>query len=280
MGIRLKLIRVGLLLVFLLCFTPSVFAVSLSFSNIPASIDRNQEVEVSFVLACDGCDDSYFRGVFYKSGSNYFGLTKNNSGNWIATVSDKTQYYKLSKDELKASSGSGKLLIKPDIEDTLYDGLGSYMFKVIRYTGGGSSTFADPVAVTITGPSPTPTSSPTPTNTPTNSPQPTGTHAPSPTTKATSTPTPKKTLTPKPTEKTSITPTEKSLETVTQSSQTQSEGDILGANDENTTTPSGTSGEGSSNKVYIITLLCIGIGFALISLAFVFRKQFFQDEGV
>jgi len=255
---------------------------SLTFSAVPSSIDHNQEVEVPFVFACDGCSDSYFRGVFYKSGSNYFGFTKNNSGDWIGTASDKTQYYKLTKDDLVASSGSGKIVVKPDTADPLFDGFGSYMFKVVRYTSGGNPTYADPVAITITGPSPTPTNSPSPTSTPTNSPHPTVTSTPSPTTKPTNTLTPKVTPTVKPTEKKTPTPkpTESVSEISTVSGQKNEGGDILGAKDDNAASSSVTMERTPSNKVFIITFLFIGIGCALLSLALVLRKQFFQEEGV
>lgn len=270
----MKLIRLGLLIIFFVLFVPSVSAVSLTFGSFPSSIDQNQEVAVSFTLACDGCSDSYFRGVFYKSGSNYFGLTKNNSGAWIGTSTDKTQYFKMSSEELVASSGSGTLTIKPDIQDPFFEGLGSYMFKMVRYTSGGSTTWADPVAVTITGPSPTPSNTPTPTTTPTNSPQPTSTNTPTPTNKPTNTPTPKITVTQKPTQKYSPTPTERILDSSSVSGQVNNEGEILGAKDEKVTTSSVTPAP-ASKKPLIITFLFIGIGCALLSIALVLRKQFF-----
>lgn len=167
-----------------------VFALSLDFTNAPVSIDQNQEFSVDINLVCTACNDSYLRGVLYLSGTNYFGFTKNNSGNWINSPgSQALSYFAVLKDEVKEGSWSGKLTIKPDPEDPAFIGPGSYNFKVGRYTSGGSVTWSAPVAIIITGPSPTvipdtpkPTPKPSPVATlkptpilPTNKPSPTPT---------------------------------------------------------------------------------------------------------
>ena len=157
-------------------FFPSlVFAITLSISEIPGSIDYQQEIEVSVNLQCSNCSDSYLRGVFYPSGTNYFGFTYNNSGQWISTAGDKTQYFKIGASEVNESSWSGKLKVKPDPADSNYKGPGAYIFKVGRYTSSDSSAlWSNERTLIITGPSVTPTPGPT------DSPGPTATHPPTP----------------------------------------------------------------------------------------------------
>ncbi len=167
----------------LLIFAPSALALTLTFSAVPAAVSYDQEFAVNVVMDCSGCKDSYLRGVFYKSGTNYFGLTQNNSGNWIATSNDKTQYF-----HVDTASFSGQLKVKPDPADSKYQGPGEYQFKIGRYTSSNSgATWADPVAVNVTGPAlPSPTSTLTPTRTVV----PSVAGGPTPTPKATSTPIP------------------------------------------------------------------------------------------
>ena len=183
----------------LLLFPASALAITLTFSDVPTSIDRDQELAVDVVMDCNGCKDSYLRGVFYKSGTNYFGLTQNNSGNWIATSSDKTQYF-----HIETASFSGQLKVKPDSADSKYEGPGEYQFKIGRYTSSNSSaTWADPVVVNITGPAlPSPTPTPTLTSKPTSTPTPKTTSTPvaavTPASKTNSTPVASPSSTPTP----------------------------------------------------------------------------------
>ncbi|MCL4354680.1 hypothetical protein M1349_04425, partial [Patescibacteria group bacterium] len=153
---------------------PVFAAVQLSVSDTPLSIDQSNDFEVLVSLLCTGCSsDSYLRGVFYSSGSNYFGYSKNNDGNWSnATGGGCTSYFKISSSDLsKEGTWSGKLRVKPDIENPFYNGSGEYLFKVGRYTPScGSPTWSSEKTITITGPTPVPTNSPVSTNAPTNIP--------------------------------------------------------------------------------------------------------------
>lgn len=276
----MKFIRVGLIILFFFCLTSSVFAVTLSIDTYPSSFDQGQEIEIGFSMGCSNCGNSYIRGAFFPDGDNYFGLTQNDSGNLIGTTTDKTQYFKIAKEDVIGSSWSGKLKMKIDVTDALYSGPGNYSFKIGRYTSANSSAFwSGIVNVQITGPSPTPTNSPTSTSTPTNSPQSTVTHTPTQTPKPTNTPTVKsmQTSTPTITGKKTPTPTEEVLDI--SSSSSVSQGNILGAKDDASATSSVVFERAPSKKVLIITFLFIGIGTALLSLAVVLRKQFFQREG-
>jgi hypothetical protein len=174
-----------------------VTALTLSFSNPPVSIDQNQEFSVDINLICSSCGDSYLRGVFYLSGTNYFGYTKNNSGEWINLPGSQAgSYFRVLADEVKEGSWSGKLIFKPDSADSAYTGPGVYNFKIGRLTSGGSATWSDPVPVTITGPMPTSAPSSTPvhvTSVPT--PKPTQFPTQIPVISVSKKPTPKSTLT-------------------------------------------------------------------------------------
>jgi len=145
-----------------LLFPGQAAALTLSLYAYPSSVGVDEEITVSLALACAGCGDSYLRAVFFPSGTNYFGLTYNNSGAWISTSADKTLYFKVAAEEMAEGSWSGQLRAKVDAADSAYSGPGSYFFKVMRYTAGGSkSGETEPVTILITGPSPTPTPQPT-----------------------------------------------------------------------------------------------------------------------
>lgn len=185
----------------LLVFRIPVFAVSVSVSNAPSSIDKDQEFEIDAFLSCLGCSsDSYLRAAFYPSGTSYFGYTQNNDGTWINEPGGNcTQYYKIVPSDLIVGSWSGTLKVKPDSASSYYTSPGEYLFKVGRYTASCSSpTWSQEFTIAITGPTPTPTPAPTQSFTPT--PSSTIMHTSTPT----KTPTPTKlnspTLTPSVTE--------------------------------------------------------------------------------
>lgn len=198
------MIRIILTVIFLLSFfvSPSL-AVTVNISTPSASIDQSQDLNLDVSLTCSNCGDSYLRGVFFETSDNYFGLTQNNSGDWVGTSSDRTKYFKVAKEELINNSWNGKLSFKIDIDNPYYKGSGNYSVKIGRYTSssGSSATWSDSYFISVVGPTPTPTSTPTPTPTPTSTPTPT----PTPTVKPTSTPT----STPKPTNSPTPTPTVK-----------------------------------------------------------------------
>ena len=160
---------------------PVFAAITLSFANVPASIDQSQDFALDVSLICSGCSsDSYIRGVFYPGGTSYFGFTQNNSGDWInAPGGNCTQYYKVAAADLsKEGTWSGRLYLKPDITSPYFIGPGDYVFKIARYTTSCSATWSSETTITITGP--TPTATPAPTATPSNTPTPSSTCTPTP----------------------------------------------------------------------------------------------------
>ncbi len=176
---------------------------AITISNLPTEINHSQETEVDLFFSCSGCgDNSYMRAVFYPSGTNYFGFTQNNIGNWIGTENDRSLYFNITKTDLIEASWSGKLKVKPDSNDSAFVGTGEYLFKVGRYTSSNDSSadWSNELSVKIIGPTPAPTQAPTaePTNAPTVTTAPTAqpTVKPSPT----KSPTPKPSVTPKSTE--------------------------------------------------------------------------------
>ena len=232
-------------------------ATSISFSSIPATIDQSQEFEADVALICTGCtSDSFIRGVFYPSGTSYFGYTQNNTGMWInASGSSCSEYFKIASTDLVEGSWSGKIKFKPDIENSFYSNPGEFLFKIGRYTGScGTPTWSSEKTITITGPTATPTNTPVPTNTPTNTPVPTTTNTPIPTKTSTPTSTP----TPKATPTIELTPTLVLSPT----------GEVLGAQDE----------KPPNNKPYIIALLFISVGCALLAAVFVIKNRLYLKK--
>ena len=139
---------------------------SLSISGTPLTLDQSQEFEINVLLSCPSCStDSYLRGVFYPSGTSYFGYTQDNFGNWSnAAGGSCTTYFKIAQSDLsKDGTWSGKLKFKPDKDNAYFNGPGEYLFKLGRYTPSCSSpsVWSSEATVAITGPSPTPTNSPT-----------------------------------------------------------------------------------------------------------------------
>ena len=76
---------------------PLVFAAStqsLVISGVPATLDENQEAEITVNLTCTGCStDSHIRGVFFPSGTSYFGYTQNEKGDWVNLTADCYLYF-------------------------------------------------------------------------------------------------------------------------------------------------------------------------------------------
>jgi len=267
----LKPAIVGIVVIFILFFPffSIIAATTVSFSNVPKTIDQSQDFEIDVTLFCSGCtSDSYLRGRFYPSGTSYFGYTQNNSGSWInASGGNCTEYFKIASTDLKEGSWTGKLKIKPDISSQYYASPGDYLFKIGRYTGSCSTTWSTDTTISITGPTNTPTSTVTPTNIPTSTP----TNTPTATSKPTNT------ITPKPTEKETATPTQNTVEANKLSDKSNEMKDVLGAKDEHAATSSITMERAGSQKVFIITFLFISIGCAVLSAAIALRKQFFSS---
>lgn len=169
----IKLVTVFLAL-FLFSSSHALAAAQITVSNIPLTVDQSAEFQMDVNFSCPGCGDSYLRGVFYPSGSSYFGFTQDNGGNWINVPGGScTSYFKISSSDLSPDgTWSGKLKFKPDKDSFFYSGPGEYSFKVGRYTPSCSSpsAWSAESTISITGPIPTPTSTPNPTSMPTSSP--------------------------------------------------------------------------------------------------------------
>lgn len=233
----------------------NIFAATLSIQNTPSSVNQSDEFSVDVSLGCSGCADSYLRGVFYDSGTSYFGYTQDNSGNFSnAPGSNCTTFFKIAQSDLVSGSWSGKIKFKPDSSSAYFKGSGEYSFKVGRYTSSCSSpsVWSQEVVIDIVGPTSTPTSAPsaTPNFSPTKTPTPYLSTA--------------STLTPK-----TISKAVKSASTVARKDSTAS-----GKNTSNISSPSPTvkkqslvAGESDSNKDRLILTIVLFSGAILFIIA-------------
>lgn len=103
----------------------------------PNEINSDQEFEISVSLKIPDKSnaDFYLKGAFKKDGSsNYFGQTY--VGEWVANGEKYSKQLKITTD----SSGNWerKIKVKPDAEDSGFDGTDEYIFKVARYTDSGN----------------------------------------------------------------------------------------------------------------------------------------------
>lgn len=250
-----------LFFIWLFLFFPLVriyAAMMLSVSDVPSQIDQAQDFEATLDFICESCtSDSYIRAVFYESGTNYFGYTQNNNGNWVnASGGNCNEYFKITADDIKEGSWSGKIKVKPDGEHTSYNGPGTYRFKIGRYPGSCSgATWSQESNILISGP--TITLTPAPTSRP-----PTPTHSVRPS--------------PIPTEKPYLTNTiavsVKNSPTKKPSPTSLPTPDILGVTQEVTITPT-TSGEQKTTPPAVFALLLVGIGFGMISGVLIWQKK-------
>jgi hypothetical protein len=253
----------GVLLLFVemaMFVRPAVAAMSLTVTNIPSGVDQAQEFSADISFLCSGCtSDSFLRGVLYPSGTSYFGFTKDNNGAWVnASGGSCTQYYKIAAEEIKEGSWSGTLQFKVDNESSYYQGPGDYLFKVGRYTAScGAPTWSSETTITVTGPTASPTPAPTNTPAPTSVSKPTPTRTPTPAPTLTKTPAPA--LTPKPTPASVASASAPTVLGVTHSPP------VASADAQESDTP--------SVRPFIISLLCVGIGCAILSLVLVWKKR-------
>lgn len=244
-----------ILAVFAILFLLSAKDISAAFSFQISSISpstissKDQEVTVNVTLS-DLPGESYFRAEFQQSsGSQYFGYSKDNSGNWIKVDAnmDCKSYYKVS--DVTTTSLVLSLKIGTDNNPTN----GTNNVRVRRYTNTcGSSDDSDPVNIDFTLPTPTPSPTPTPTSTP----------SPSPTKAPTPTPAPTKSPTPKPTTKPSPTPEE--------TEEPESTPEVLSIASENEETPEpeeSSEPQASENKFPVAAIPLIGGGVGMIGFA-------------
>jgi len=169
----LKKIFISVLLgaIFLVSFSKSYAAMSLSFDELPSNVHEADpfEVKISLVDAPKG-RVYYLRAVFFEANkTKYFGYTYNNKNEWHNSPGEHDKFLEINTN--LEGSWSGKLKAKADLESSYFMGDGEYQFKVGRYTEGGSLSWSNNVGViniSYTPPAtPTPTPSPTtPTPTP------------------------------------------------------------------------------------------------------------------
>ncbi len=172
---------VVLLAVITLLLTPkTVSALDFGVSGAPETIFEDTAFPITFTLSQSSTATSvaYLRAVFYQEGTTkYFGYTQNQSGTWVNSTSDKTQFYTLTVGP--DGSASGQIWAKLDLTHSYFTGAGVYKIKLGRYTSS-NDTCADwtnelETAVTVHPspvPSPNPSLPPSPTPTPTPSPSP------------------------------------------------------------------------------------------------------------
>lgn len=168
-------------LFFVAFFYPSsAFAATIEISNLPSSIEKDQEFEIPVNLTGAAANTiNYLRAAFYHESSttSYFGYTFNHEQSWYNGKPPPIDPHKFLQISINPEgSFSGMLRIRTDIESSHFNGEGAYFLKVGRYTANGDtpSDWSNAVSLIIHAPSPTPslaptvkpTSAPAPTNTP------------------------------------------------------------------------------------------------------------------
>ncbi len=240
--------------VLLFCLPGSVFSArGVAITSDKTSLFGDEECHIT--ASTSGFTDGetiYIKGAFYQESptKNYFGYTKS-GGEWI-----KNSATNISQRSIKIGEWDGTMIVKSDFSDSGYKGEGEYVFKVGFYYGSYSSVnwSSNSVIILLNEPDPTPTNTPVPTNTPTNTPVPT----------ATSTPIPTKTPTPTFTPTLKATPTIEIFPTIIPSLAAE----ILGVQDNKT----------PNNKPYVIALLFISIGCALLAAVFVIKYRLYLKK--
>lgn len=103
----------------------------------PGEINSDQEFEATVVLKIDKPNNKfYLKGAFRKGDSlNYFGETYSESG-WVKNGSSYSGQLKIETDA--EGKWEGKIKVRPDIEDSGFDGSDSYNLKIGRYTDTGN----------------------------------------------------------------------------------------------------------------------------------------------
>ncbi len=160
-------IKIFLIFIGLFFFPSKVHAITVTFSNPPSQILDTDSFSVDVTI--DGSSDTeyYVMGRFTKENkTQYFGYTKNNTGNWSQyNLSDGTQFFKLKGNETLP------IEFKADTSDPDFEGSGNYSFNLVRFSSTGQTSYTNestPVLITINSastPTPTSTSTPTPTST-------------------------------------------------------------------------------------------------------------------
>jgi len=246
----------------------------------------NDYYSVDVLLSGAASGSSYFvQAMFTKPDkSNYLGYTWGQKGDWIKYVSSPDKDFLAENFPIIENERVLKILIKPDIEDSGFEGPGEYQLRVKRYTAGGSGTYSDnSLTITLSDITPTVTEQTapveTPAETPTETPVPTQTSTPTSVVTATPTPTLTSTSTPTPTPSPSKPKSPPAAPSVPGASQTPSypspsliisSEDILGdatstaevsqeISPQSTEISTDTSSSSALNRVFIIAGLLIAI---------------------
>lgn len=206
---RYRLVSITALVVlssFFFVLPQSVSAASIVISDAgPGTItSAEQEYQATVNLSINASDGTkyYLGGVFSEQGStNYCGKTWNQEKSAWTIYTDEAN---LPAVTIASSSASLTLKTRLDTDDSGCQSAGTYVFKVRRYTEGGSASFDEQNEQTVTVALPTMT--PTPTKAP--SPVPTEKPTPTATTAPTVKPSPLPTMTRMPTPRRSETPTQ------------------------------------------------------------------------
>ena len=132
--------------------SPTNIPTTFTISNIPSKIDSTQTFNASISLQLPDNPNSkfYLKGAFKKADSaNYFGLTKVGS-DWIKNNLTYSNQFSVTTDS--SGNWSGSLDSKPDSSDSGFTGSGDYIFKIARYTNGGSGpTWSNESTINISG---------------------------------------------------------------------------------------------------------------------------------
>jgi len=206
--------KVFLFVIFLFFVFPATSLAAISFTvdeiiDNPKELPVEKELEVKVSFSGVSEEKQYYLFLVFRkpeSGAYNFGFTQNNDDDWIKYGDEFDNFYKI---EIKESSWSGILKVKPDYEANGFKGEGEYQVRAGRYVSGNSATWteSEDLRIFLKAP-PTPTLTPTPTPEPTETPQPTDVPTPQP---PSSTPvptsTPRPTSTPKPTVTPKLSPT-------------------------------------------------------------------------
>lgn len=252
-------------ILFLFFSTP---VLAIDFTIFDPNVSENKitfEASVSG-LTSSSCTENkcYFQGGIQKDGGNFFGFTKNNSGDLIEYVSSPDPAFIKNKFlycEPVDNACNFSVSMQFNHDDPKYDGPGEYKLKLKRYTGGSSGSTekdAGPLDIQLSIETPQPTEKPTP--------EPTTEPTETPTPKPTKSPTPKPTASPKPSESPTASPSpvpEIGLATSTPA--------VLGTDSEES--------KNTSSKIPIPALLMIIGGVSSMGVAGVsiFRKRYNKD---
>ncbi len=184
---------------YLILYTVSISFIRLApaaFASRSLSITANKSIltgdeELTLTASPSGFtagETIYIKGAFYKEGStNYFGYTKKDT-NWIknnATTTDQRS--------IIIGSWDNTAIVKPDYNDSGFQGNGNYLLKLGYYyiTGGGNLSSVqwptNNLVISLTQPTPTPSPSPTTTPSPSSTPTLIPTSTPFPTSNPTPT---------------------------------------------------------------------------------------------